>query len=482
MRLVVTAGLRVDVPFVSRRPTYNPGLRTALGLDTASVPTVQFQWAPRLGASYELGEGRAFVRGGIGWFAGRPAYQWFSEVYSHTGLDAVQIACDQTNVPAFTADLGRQPTACAGSAAGEAIAGPVLLFDQAFRFPRTFKLSLGGDARLPGDLVGTADLLYTRGNSQLDLRERNLEPSTRRAQREGGRELFGTIGADGAAAPARRSEAFERVVELGSAGGEQSVAVTLQLQKQLRGGAALGASYTYTDARDFLSAPEDGLDESPNSTSVPGALAARLAPTAWSVPHRLTFLVAADLPLHFGLTIFYEGRSGTPFTYDVLGDANADGYANDPVYVPANASPGGDVRLVADDPLGGTAPAPDSTYATLNRFVQSQDCLRRQRGHLLARNSCRNPWTNTANARLSRAFPVGAGRALAITLDVFNLPHLLNRAWGLARSVDATPLLELVGYDTMAGRGVYRLLRRSPRTVDEPGSRWRMQLGASVSL
>src|SRR2546426_122964 len=150
-------------------------------------PAAHVLWAPRLGVSYGLGgDGRAFVRGGIGWFTGRPAYRWFGEVYSHTGLDAIQITCDETNVPAFTPDLAHQPTACAGAAAGEAIAGPIMLFDPAFRFPRTFKLSLGGDSRLPGGLIGTADLLYTRGSSQLDLRERNLELPTMSARGEGG--------------------------------------------------------------------------------------------------------------------------------------------------------------------------------------------------------------------------------------------------------------------------------------------------------
>ena len=123
-----------------------------------------------------------------------------------------------------------------------------------------------------------------------------------------------------------------------------------------------------------------------------------------------------------------------------------------------------------------------STYAALDRFIRSQGCLREQRGRLLARNSCRNPWTHTANARLSSAFPVGGRRTLGVTLDVFNLLHLLNGAWGLARAVDDTRLLELAGYDAAGGRGVYRLLHPSPRTVDQSESHWRMQLGARITF
>jgi hypothetical protein len=480
-RLVVTAGLRADLPFVSRRPISNRALR-ALGLDNSRTPAFRVLWAPRLGVSYDLdGSGRAFVRGGMGWFTGRPAYAWFRDVYSHTGLDEVQIACTGADVPAFTVDLAHQPLACLGVSAGESIAGPVVLFDPAFRFPRTFKLSLGGDARLPAGMIGTVDLLYTRGTSQLALRDRNLQPSTRTAQGEGGRPLFGTIGADGMASPEWRSLAFGRIVEVGSAGGDRSIALTLQVQKRLPGGAALGASYSYTNARDFLSATEEGIDQNLDASVAAGGAGQRLSPSAWSVPHRVTLLVAADLPFHLALAFFYEGRSGTPFTYTVAGDANADGYGNDAVYVPAKASPGGEVSLVVDG-QDGAAPAPDSVYAALDGFIRSQACLRRQRGRLLARNSCRNPWRHAANARLSRVLPVGSDRSIALTLDVFNLLHLVDGAWGLVRAVDDTPLLELAGYDPAGGRGVYHLLQREPRAVDAGESRWRMQLGAKVEF
>jgi hypothetical protein len=196
----------------------------------------------------------------------------------------------------------------------------------------------------------------------------------------------------------------------------------------------------------------------------------------------VTLLATADLPLQFRLTLFYAGQSGPPFTYRVEGDANADGYGNDAVYVPLVAAPGGDVQLVAENDQGELIPAPESDYAELERFIEQQSCLRSQRGHLLRRNSCRNPWTSSVDARFSRVFPAAGARSLELTLAVFNLMHLLNADWGLIRGVDDTPLLQLAGYDTALGRGIYRLLRRIPRAVDFGGSRWRMQLGARVTF
>src|SRR5207237_375731 len=47
----------------------------------------------------------------------------------------------------------------------------------------------------------------------------------------------------------------------------------------------------------------------------------------------------------------------------------------------------------------GTAAQQDSVYDVLARFIEGEPCLRQQRGRLLERNSCRNPWFGTLNAR-----------------------------------------------------------------------------------
>jgi hypothetical protein len=482
-RLLLTAGLRADVALVSRSPIRNPLVQEVFGLDNTRTPGGHLLWSPRLGASYDVrGDQSTYLRGGIGLFAGRPVYRWFNEVYANTGLDAIQLACDSTNVPSFDTDLDQQPTSCRGSES-ESVAGPVNLFDPAFRLPRSLKIALGADHRLPWGLVGTVDFLYSEAVDQVDLRELNLFPSNAVSSGEGQRPLYGTMAEDGTAMPHRRSLAFGRVVQLQNASGERSFSLTTQIQKHFPGGQELSASYSYTSARDLLSASDDRLDGIIEAVTLDGSLEARrLAPSAWSVPHRVTLLAMADLPLHFRLTLFYEGRSGAPVTYRVDGDANADGYGNDAVYIPAHSSPAGDIRLVVEDEQGQPIEAPASIYSELEAFIQQQRCLRTQRGHVMRRNSCRNPWSNSADARLSRVFPTAKGRSLELSLDVFNLPHLLNGRWGRSRGLDDSPLLALAGYDATAGRGIYRFLGRSPGSSGAGDARWQMQLGARLTF
>jgi hypothetical protein len=482
-RLLLTAGVRADVPFISRHPVQNRALLEAFGVDNTRTPSGQLLWSPRLGVNYDLhGDGSTFLRGGVGLFAGRPAYGWFNEVYLHTGLDALRVDCDSTNVPRFTTDVERQPVACAESGRVSPVAGPVSTFDPEFRYPRSLKMALGADHRLPWSLVGTIDLLYSQGVNQFDLRELNLAPPVSVAAGEADWPLYGAIAADGFLRPSRLSPAFDRVVQVRNAHGDRSFSFTAQLQRHFGGGRELSASYTYTAARDLLSAGEDGAGNL-DGVTLDGTLEQRrLAPSAWNAPHRLTLLAVADLPLRLRLTIFYQGSSGAHYDYRVDGDANGDGYGNDAVYVPAEASPGGDIRLVVEGPDGQLVPAPATEYAELDHFIERESCLRRQRGQVLRRNSCRHPWTSDMDARFSHVVPVPGGRSLELGLDIFNIPHLIDENWGVARRVDDTPLLLLTGYDAAAGRGVYRFLPRTPATADPGASRWRMQLGARLAL
>jgi hypothetical protein len=217
------------------------------------------------------------------------------------------------------------------------------------------------------------------------------------------------------------------------------------------------------------------------NTRVESPLEHSLRPTAWSAPHRVTLLVATDLPLHVGLTFFVAAQSGSAYTYSVNGDANADGYNNDPIYVPADIRPGGDITLAVEDSTGGVVPSNTTAYRKLSAFIHAQPCLTRQARRLMLRNSCRNPWTSETSARFARTFPLG-GRALTLTVDVFNLLNLVSARWGLVHGLSDDHLLRLVGYDTAHSRGVYVFQPPDRRQIDVQASRWRMQLGGSLTF
>ncbi|HJX87082.1 MAG TPA: hypothetical protein VJ277_05900, partial [Gemmatimonadales bacterium] len=120
-------------------------------------------------------------------------------------------------------------------------------------------------------------------------------------------------------------------------------------------------------------------------------------------------------------------------------------------------------------------------YARLDEFIRAEPCLRHHRGRLLSRNSCRNPWFGTVDARLTKPWPTGAGRFLELTVDLYNLLNLFSRSWGQYRVTfsnnPTVPMLRLTGYDTGGGRGIYQLVLPARNEVQDLESRWQAEVG-----
>jgi outer membrane receptor protein involved in Fe transport len=484
-RLTVTGGVRVDVPLLSDQPRENPDLLAELGISSATTPSGGLLWTPRLGVNYDLSaRGTAFVRGGIGLFSGRPAYSWLRNAYSDLGrVGFTNLFCEGGQVPAFTLDPSNQPSTCADASIPRPL---ITVFDPRFRFPRDLKLSLGADVTLPWDMVATTDLLFTAGIDQFAQRDLNLGLPVGVATGEGDRPLYGGFDSEGGPTPNHLSSAFDAVTQMTNESGNRAYTIALQVRKRLGGVGEVLAAYSYTDARDRTDLPGlsgrgnlglsvlDGTWEQP-----------RLSTALWSRPHKVTLFATARLPLGMRLGLSYVGVSGTPFTYIVDGDANFDGFDNldqgrhnDAVYVPRNAD---DITLEEGQ-----------SFEDLDRYIESEPCLRSQRGRLLRRNSCRNPWSGRLDLRLTEALPTARGQSLELVADLFNVLNLLDNDWGRVRSTvedfggvgtgNRVALLRLNGYDTDRGRGVYQVRLPVRREVDVNATRWRIRLSLRYLL
>ncbi|MFL5494967.1 MAG: TonB-dependent receptor domain-containing protein [Gemmatimonadales bacterium] len=498
-RLTITGGLRMDVPLFPDQPVRNPDLLNALGIDTGRFPNGHPLWSPRLGVSYTPGGSAIALRAGAGLFTGRPPYFLPADAYRSTGLEQFLVSCAGDDVPGFTLDPARQPGACSSS--GALPVPRVTFVDRSFRFPQELKLSAGLDAALPGGLQAIMDVLVSRSHHQADLVDVNLAPTGAALAGEGGRVLYGTLDFLGTATPNRRTNGFTSVVRQANGSGNHHASLSLSLVKQVGGHGELSASYAYSESWDRMDPPGglgislSGLGVAADQiggTALDGTLEhRRLARSVYDVPHKLRLSGTIAFPLKTALSVIYEGSSGSPFTYVVDGDINADGFgpelfgqqSNDIVYVPLEAAPGGDIALLATDGLSATA----AEYGTLERFIAREPCLATQRGRIMGRNTCRNAWQARLDVRLAKTIEAGGDRALELTLDVFNLSHLLDHDWGLVRrtadfGLEEVPLLQLVGFDVARQRGMYQLHLPARRHVDLDASRWRMQLGARWSF
>ncbi|MEO8449208.1 MAG: TonB-dependent receptor [Gemmatimonadota bacterium] len=478
-RLTVTLGLRVDVPY-SDKPATNPALAAAnnattnggLGINTSNFPTGNPLVSPRVGFNFDAdGQGSTIVRGGVGIFSGRPPYVWLSNAFTNTGLEQVILTCDGTPgkaVPTFTTDVDNLPKVCAGGAAATPGIASINYFDPDFKFQQALKFAIGIDRKLPWGVVATLDFLHTRQRNQLYLTDDNLTPQAPNAE---GRLMYGTISATGSVSPAKKTTAFGQVVRHENRSKDWSSQFTAQLQKRFANGVEFSAAYTYTRVRDLFTLGSDIATSNLANTTLDGTLAERnLRPAAYEIPHKVTLSGTANLAFGLSASLIYSGRSGTPYGYNVSGDANADGMTtNDLVFVPATAA---DISLTNG-----------ADFDRLNAYIAGEPCLQEQRGRIIDRNSCRNPWQSFLNFRLSKVIPTVGSQGLEVTADVFNLLNMVNSEWGLIRltnTFENLALLNLAGYDPVANRPKYSVPTVFPslQQVQTLSSRWRIQLGA----
>ncbi|HUL71370.1 MAG TPA: carboxypeptidase regulatory-like domain-containing protein [Gemmatimonadales bacterium] len=503
-QVTLTFGLRMDLPFLADAGALNPALRDSLGLETGQFPSGNPLWSPRLGVNYDIGgRGRTFLRGSAGLFSGHPPYRWIANGYHDSGGEQLRLTCTGPDAPHF--DPLNPPTTCGP---GPKAIQQITVFDRGLKYPQNWKFALGLDQRLPWGLVATADLLYTHWVNQFYFTDANLTPPVGRAAGEGGRLLYGSIDSSGTSLPSRLNAAFGPVVRVSNSSGDQAFLASLQLQRQFGSGFGLSASYTYMQAKDAFSLINFGSGLNLAYTPLDGSLADRqLRTSVFNVPHRVAITASVGLPFRSRLSLTYQGSSQGPYSYVVgsgsgnsgipnFGDVNADGInslsnggidGQDLIYVPRDVRPGGDISLFTLDSATGTfVPASASEYAKLDRYITNEQCLNRQRGQIMARNSCRNPWNSLLNAQLAMNIPTLRGQSIQLTADVQNLPALLNASWMTNRTTSggepALPLLRLQGYDTVKERGIYSLDLPARNQVDLELTRWRMQLGVRYSF
>ena len=501
-RVSLTLGLRADRLTVSGRAPYNPTVDSVFGRRTDQLPSGTIHLSPRIGFTWDLhGTGRDQVRGGLGIFTGRPPLAWFQVPLQNYGVGIGTLRCgtepdDLGPPPPFEPDPLSPPIACAdGAGLSNPPTGAVELVDPDLRMARTLRGVLAYERRLPGGLVGTVEGLVTRNLS--DFLFVNLNLAGPQAVDRQGRVLYGSIDSLGKSRAARVTNAYPSVVELRNVSRNHSVQVAASLARQFEGGFAAMASYTWTRVRDV---------QTPLRINNPGlvnwssrAISGRhedLSPgiSLNDVPHRVVLAGTWRAPWRKWLTeisLLYVGESGSPFTFRAggsggRGDLNADGALNDPVYVPRNALNPAEILFtgVSTDPDADNSPAAEearvlSQRVGFDRFIQGFACLRRRRGRILERNSCREPWAHSTAASLRQMIPIG-NRTLEAQLDVFNLLNLLDGDWGRRRLANPV-LLEHVGQTPGASgqpEPVFRFVESAADwTIDPAESAFQLQFG-----
>ncbi|MCR4339059.1 MAG: carboxypeptidase regulatory-like domain-containing protein [Gemmatimonadaceae bacterium] len=489
--LNMTFGLRADVPVFKDKPPTNPAVLESYGFNTADVPSGNLQWSPRVGFNWDLtGDAVNQLRGGVGLFTGRPAYVWLSNMFQNSGMGAVALlTCNgaptgQTAVrrpPAFTnANIANPPTLCGGGQTA-ALGGEINVIDPDLKYPQNLRATIGYDRRMFGNWVTTLEGMYTRGVNGLFYE--NFALAGPQGVNLEGRTVYGLTPGIPVLKPGGRSQIYA----VSNQSKDWAYSLTGGIQRRYFNNFEGTLFYTYTRAYDVMSFTSSTSFSQlrygrPWGENLREKVATR---STFEQRNRIVATAMYTLRTKTDIGVTYFGESGSPYTYIVSGDMNADGFTeNDPVYVPNVAAELNFVQAT----ISGVPYSPAQQRAAFDAYVESEPCLRDNRGKILPRNECTAPFTNSVNVKLRQSFRTMRLQHVTLELDIFNFLNLLNEDWGLQRSPGTSPITLLsansyTGGNAVTGRPSYTFNPRFRRFFSNNlRSNYQMQLQAKYSF
>lgn len=495
--LRLTAGLRVDIPVFIDKPNANKILADEYGLNTRDLPKNQLLWSPRVGFNYDINQdGKYQLRGGVGIFTGRIPFVWISNQFTNSGATLATLDlrgrnnvtvpiypdgnrvleyywADQLNVdvddPAVRAKIEQElqniPTS------------EVNVMSPDFKLPQMFRTNVALDFKLPYDLIGTVEGIFTKTINEINYENVNLTYPTERVTGDGRPRHTGALA----------NNRFQNVLLINNTNKGYQYSLSGSLQRSWSNGFFASVAYNYGQSRDVNSGTHTTALSGWEFNPTPGYSNNQyLSYSVWDLRHRVVGNVSYRKEylgmLATTISVYYNGQSGEPFSYMVNGDLNGDGaFGNDLVYIPRHR---GEILLVPSS--ANDTRTPDEIWNQLNKFIMADDYLNSHRGQYAARNAARTPWESRFDVRLMQeVFRTIGGRkhTLQFTVDIENFANMLNQDYGRDYFVQFNTfnLLRLEGFEGAGntGRPVFSFDNSNPRAwqTSNFNSVWRMQFG-----
>lgn len=536
-KLKVTGGVRLDVPLFLSNPETNadfnanalPTMATAWGIEegtaAGTLPGAQLLVSPRVGFNYDVNGDRTFqIRGGVGLFTGRVPFVWpggsftnngifLAGIEEETGRTRPELQTRDNNGNLITLPFNPNPNQqyVSTDIEGAGVDRPQIdLFANNFKYQQVFRTSLAVDYQLPLGLIATLEGLYTKNLNAIQYRDINIQQPTQFYTEPDGtrRPVYNGSLIDGN---------YDRVMYAFNTNQGYSYNLTAAIKRPFANGWTAGASYTYGRSRVLFDGTSSQNSSNWRNVEVVDRNNLVLGYSDFDLGSRVN--VYASYRIEYAklgattLSFFYNGQSGRRFSYTYAGTfdfrANSSdlvnfttngGFSNpggndrsrrafnDLIFIPADQS---QINLQDYTDADGNVITAASQWAALDKYIQDDPYLSKNRGKVAERNGGRAPFQNVIDLKFMQEFFVNVGgkrNTLQFSLDIFNFTNLLNPNWGRRRTYgfDNVSIINFEGYEDNAGTLTPRYTYRNNRTkaqlanIDDTGirsSRWQMQLG-----
>jgi carboxypeptidase family protein len=457
--MTITAGLRLDVPAFGDTGFANSDADSRVFIDennqgvqysSGDLPEPKILWSPRLGVNLDVaGDGQTQVRGGTGIFTGRPAYVWISNQIGNTGVLTGFEQIDAQNTRPFHPDPNRyKPTTTPTGA--PAAQYELALTDPDFTFPQIWRTNVAVDQRLPWNLTGTVEALYSKDVNGVYYINANL-PAAQTA----------FTGADTRPrwTSNRIHSHISNAVVLKNQDIGSSWNIATSVYRRTAFGFSLKGAYSYGRAENTVDAGSIAFGSwagNPHSRD-PNNPGLALS----SAGHRV--FVLGSLTREFfkfgstSISMYWEGRNNGTASYVFAGDMNGDGASNsDLIYIPRNVS---EMNFAQFTHTNGRVFTAAEQAQAFEAYIQQDSYLSERRGQYAERNGVLLPFVRRVDLSVSQDLFANIGgkrNAFQLRLDILNFGNMLNSDWGVGQRLIRNQILTNGGADS-AGRATYRL-------------------------
>lgn len=443
-RLNLTFGLRYDEMGSPIAPTFNPAFSSAFG---SLFPGIRndgtidgtSRLAPRLSFNYAVDQDRKVqIRGGAGVFLGRNPWVWISNSYGNAGFGRFNLSRPSATSPTLAQYLNGtfsetdtafvfDPENPRGSTALPATAGgavSVNFIEPGLKLPTNLRGNLAVDVRID-KLDATFSVEYIRTTvmeamfyDNINLRVRNGDAQNRPTDASYG--VDGRLRFAGSAASAPLISGFGNVLRLRNVDAGSTDYVAFTLDRPFKNGWAYNVSYTRGRATEAQPAGSSTAGSNWGFNVVFNQGAIEEVRSDYEIRDRIQASISKEFSFFdrykTTATLYYEGRSGQPFSYVYSGDLNSDGNnANDVFFVPTGL----------DDPRFNFASMTTAQQAAYFDFIESSG-LDAYAGTYVPRNAFIGPWQNRLDLQVTQQVKVAGPVLVEVFADFINFGSWLS--------------------------------------------------------
>ena len=508
-RFNLSLGLRLDMPILGDDPGLAPRFNDEVlprllaqypefndNVRAGQAPDGQLMFSPRFGFDYAMDNTRkSVIRGGVGVFTSRIPFVWPGAMYNTNGLTVNSIREGDINGDVvFVSDINNQyveetPTSPAGD---------MNLFTNDFKYPQVMRGNLAWDKKFRNNFGLTIEGIYTKTLNNIAYTNINTSTTIENNFTGSGdnRPIYENVEID--------EDDFNAVYVASNTSEGYTYNVSAMLTKRFNDAFRTSLSYSYTDAY----ALTEGTSSQNSSqwrgqVHVNGRNNAAYGRSDYAIGHRV--VGTADYRINWGkggtatiLSLFYNGQSGSPFSYVIGGDRDARNLNNQRgstsrwrslVYVPSDAA---DINLIdytiENDDGTETIVSAATQYANLDAVINSDPALSSRRGQYVDKNSGVSPWSNIFDLSIKQDIGASLGGRLhrfQLSFDVLNIGNMINNKWGTRYNIPGDfNNYELLSFESFDDNGTTPLYTYRDEdqgndrfNVSDLGSRWTGRLG-----